>query len=283
MTYYRHEPEHNPFIPLIKVGSIVLIFGLLAFGIYFAQDCFYTVNPGFVAIHTRLGKIMDQKVEPGLYIKLPLLDAVQYFDMRIQKARPDVETKGMSKDLQPVSVGLVVNYRIENALKLYQNIGSDFEHIIIEPFTQESVKAIIAKFTAEDLIQRRHEAKEMVIAELTERLASRYIQLVDCNFTHFDFSHDFIKAVEDKQIAEQRAKQAKNLTEKVKEEALQARTRSEAEAFALKIKRESVTPELIRLQEIEAQFKAIEKWNGVLPSVTGTNTPFISLAGSYHK
>ena len=238
---------------------------------------FYTVEPGFTAIHVRLGKILSQKKESGYYFKIPVIDSIASFDLRIRKAFPDIETKAMSKDLQPVSVGMVVNYKIDNALQLYQEIGSEFERIIIDPFTQESVKAIIAKFTAEDLIQRRHEAKELVISELAARLKSRFILLVDFNFTHLDFSHEFIKAVEDKQIAEQRAKQAKNLTEKVREEALQTRMRAEAEAFSLNAKKAAVTAELIRLQEIEAQVKAIEKWNGVLPNVTGGAVPMLSV------
>lgn len=266
----------NPVREFMKIFTILFLVSLVLGGLYFANDSFYIVRPGFTAMHTRLGAIIAQN-NAGYYFKFPIIDAVQTFDMRIQKARPDVETKAMSKDLQPVDVGIVVNYRVSDARKIYQEIGTDFEHIIIDPFTQETVKAIIARFTAEDLIQRRHEAKDMVITELAERLASRHIQLIDCNFTHLDFSKAFIHAVEDKQIAEQHAKQAKNLTEKVKEEALQTRTRAEAEAFSLKVKRESVTQELIRLQEIEAQLKAIEKWNGVLPSVTGTATPFISL------
>lgn len=274
MTYIYQEQHPNIIKPLIFIVTLVF---LVLGAIFFVNDFFYIVQPGFSAIHLRLGKIMSEHHEPGYYFKFPIIDSVAKFDVRIRKAFPDIETKAMSKDLQPVSVGMVVNYKVDDARQLFESIGSDYEKIIIDPFTQESVKAVIAKFTAEDLIQRRHEAKELVISELSQRLKIRHIILIDFNFTHLDFSHDFIKAVEDKQIAEQRAKQAKNLTEKVREEALQARMRAEAEAFSLKVKKESVTPELIRLQEIEAQFKAIERWNGVLPSVTGTATPFINL------
>ncbi|MFA6065894.1 MAG: prohibitin family protein [Candidatus Babeliaceae bacterium] len=274
MNYTYHQSPQQSIKPIIFVVGII---GSFLLAILFAQDFFYTVNPGFYAIHTRLGKIIEQTHESGYYFKIPLIDSIAKFDVRIRKAFPDIETKAMSKDLQPVSVGMVVNYKVDDALELFKTIGSEYEKIIIDPFTQESVKAVIAKFTAEDLIQRRHEAKDLVISELAQRLKARHIILIDFNFTHLDFSHDFIKAVEDKQIAEQRAKQAKNLTEKVREEALQSRMRAEAEAFSLKVRKEAVTPELIRLQEIETQAKAIEKWNGVLPTVTGSATPFITL------
>ena len=75
----------------------------------------------------------------------------------------------------------------------------------------------------------------MVIQELAERFATRYIELVDFNFTHLDFSKEFIKAVEEKQIAEQQAKQARNLTEKIKEEDDLTKKRFEALAEKLPI------------------------------------------------
>ncbi len=255
---------------LILLAIISLVFFLLPLS-------FYTIEPGFTAIQLRLGRVISTENISGFYYKIPLIDSIIKINTQINKAA--IETKGMSRDLQTVSVGMVINYRISDVLKLYQEIGIHFDRVIIDPFTQESVKAVIAKFTAEDLIQSRHEAKEKVINELKERLAPRYLDLIDFNFIHLDFSPDFIKAVEDKQIAEQSAKTAKNLTVKVQEEALQTRARAEAEAFSLQVKKESVTLELIRLQEIEAQFKAIEKWDGVLPRVTGKMVPFISVNG----
>ena len=91
------------------------------------------------------------------------------------------------------------------------------------------------------------------------------------------FSKDFIHAVEEKQIAEQSAKTAKNLTEKIKEEALQIRTRADAESYAFHVKKEAVNDNLIKLKQIEAQLSAIEKWDGVLPRMTGKAIPMVSL------
>jgi len=254
---------------------ISLVAGIIFTAIVLIPSCFYTINPGYTAIQLRLGKVIGTHNISGFYFKAPLIDTVIKINTQINKAA--IETTGMSRDLQTVSVGMVVNYRISDVLKLYQEIGTNFERVIIDPFTQESVKAVIAKFTAEDLIQSRHEAKDKVVQELQDRLSPRYLELVDFNFIHLDFSPDFIKAVEDKQIAEQSAKTSKNLTAKVQEEALQSRTRAEAEAFALTVKKEAVTKELIALQQVEIQLKAIEKWNGVLPRVNGGTLPFLSL------
>ena len=193
------------------------------------------IEPGYTGIQIRLGKVIRANLTPGFYFTIPYIDSMKRINMRILKA--EIETTAFSMDLQTVQIGVAINYKIENALKLYQTVGLDFERVIIDPFTQESVKAILAKYTAEDLIRYRHEAKAKVYVELKKRLATLSIFLVDFNFIHLDFSPDFIKAVEEKQIAEQSAKKSKHFTERIKEEAVQTKTAAAAEAYSLKIKK----------------------------------------------
>lgn len=254
--------------------GVVIIIGIVLLAL--APFSFYVVSPGYTALHLRLGQVIGARTESGGYIKMPVIDTIVYINNRICKSV--IETTALSKDLQFVSIGVAINYRINNAIELYQTVGTEFERVIIDPFAQESIKAVVAKYTAEDLIQYRHDAKDKVFAELRDRLQPLNIALVDFNFVHSDFSPDFIKAVEEKQIAEQSAKTARNLTEKVKEEVIQAKSKADAEAYALRVKRESVTQELIALKKVEASMKAIEKWDGVLPRVAGGNTPFISIS-----
>ncbi len=246
-----------------------VLFALCSFLLLFISiGSFYVVHPGETVIRLRLGKIQSSDSEAGTYFKYPLIDTLLYFDSRIQKSA--IETTALTKDLQSVSIGITLNYRILDVINLYKNVGSKFEQIVVEPFAQETIKAVVAQFTAENLIQYRHEAKERVFLELRKRLEPLFVLLVDFNFVHLDFSPDFIKSVERKQIAVQESITAKNYTEKVTEESLQTMKRADAEAYSLKIKKESLTPELIELLKIE-------KWNGVLPTVSGSTTPFISL------
>lgn len=253
------------------IGLGLFLVGIVGLG----SASFYIVNPGYTALHLRLGRFIEAHEVSGCYFKAPLIDTIVYINNRICKSV--IETTALSKDLQFVSIGVAINYRISNAIALYQTVGTDFEKIIIDPFAQESIKAVVAKYTAEDLIQYRHDAKDKVCLELTERLKPLNIILIDFNFVHSDFSPEFIKAVEEKQIAEQSAKTARNLTEKVKEEALQIRSKAEAEAYALKVKKDAVTAELIALKKADALIKAIEKWDGKLPRVSGGGTPFLNL------
>lgn len=252
-----------------------ILFITLLIGIGITLTSFYIVKPGHAAIHLRLGSIIATNEKEGYYFKMPLIDSVTFFSTRIQKST--IETKALSKDLQELFVQMAVNYKIDNVAQLFREVGPKFEEVIIDPFVQESVKAVVAKFDAESLIQKRHEAKELVINELASRLGSKYLHLVDFNFIQLHFSDEFIKAVEAKQIAEQDAKRAENMTKQVNEEAKQTRSRAEAEAYSLKVKRESATAELIKLKSVEAQMKAIEKWDGRLPNVTSGAVPFLNL------
>jgi prohibitin 2 len=125
---------------ILLIATTLIIFGLLIF----IPLSFYTVNPGYTAIQLRLGKVIETRNISGFYFKVPFIDKIIQINTQINKAA--IETSGMSRDLQTVSVGMVINYRISNVLKLYQEIGTNFEKVIIDPFTQESVKAVIAVF-----------------------------------------------------------------------------------------------------------------------------------------
>lgn len=260
---------------LLKSGKKLLLLLLILLVPLFVYFSIFTIKPGYSALQLRMGSVVRENRIPGWYFKIPLIDKIVKINSRICKIF--IKTTTLSHDLQTVSMGVAVNYRILNPLKLYSRVGRQFESVIIDPFAQESIKAITAKFTAENLIQHRHEVKERVVEELAKRLSPLDIELIDFNFVHSDFSEDFIKAVESKQIAEQMAKMSKNLTAKVEEEAKQARLRAEAQAYALKVKKESVTPELINLKKAEAFIKAVDKWNGQLPKVLGGNIPLLKL------
>ncbi len=247
--------------------SIVSLSAL--FVIFYISPPFTIVQPGFAGIHTRMGHIVKCCQSSGLYWKTPFIENIIPIDMRIRKSV--INAEAFSHDLQMVQLEVAINYRVIDAELIYKEIGLDYEKIVIDPFTQESVKAIIAQFSAEELTQHRNEAKEKVKEDLRKSLESVHIKLVDFNFIHADFHEDFIRSVENKQIAEQQAKQAKYETERVKELALQTQAKAEAEAYAMRIQREQITREL-------AFVRAVEKWDGQLPRIL-TGNALIDLKG----
>lgn len=255
--------ENKDIRSLIKVG--IVLGGIL---LLYLLKPFYVLQPGFTAIHVRMGKILSMHKEGGIYFKIPFIDAIT--EMRNGILKEEIETHALSKDLQSISIGISVNYRYTNEIALYKETRGMAEEIILIPFCHESIKSVIAQYTAEELIQNRHQTKEKIYTDLKERLKPHYIEFIEVNFSHADFSHDFIKAVEDKQIALQRSMMAKNVTEQVRESAIQQKLVADAEVYAQQVKKQSITKEL-------AQLKAIEKWDGVLPKVINGAIPFLSM------
>lgn len=254
--------ENNIRIISYIVGIIFLIMFIIT------GNPYYIVHPGETAIRLRFGSIIDSQRESGMYTRVPFIDEIIIINNRMCKFEIDL-MGGLSKDLQSVNTKFIINYKIDNAISLYRSIGTDFENIIIRPFAIESIKSGLSKYTAEHLIQFRDEAKEIIFNDLKNRLRNFDITIIDVSFASAQFSSEFMLSVERKQVAEQEAKTSKNMTEKIREEAIQIKTIADAEAYSLNIKKQSLTSELIEL-------KKIEKWNGILPQVTG-NVPTIKI------
>lgn len=257
----QHREFFFPFKAFFTIFGLAILFLIGA-------NSYYILNLGEVGIHLRLGRVISEDTVSGIYFKFPIIDTISKLNVRIQKCI--IETDSLSKDLQSVSIGVALNYKIEDAISLYREVGANFEEIIVNPLAQESIKAIVARYTAEELIQERHQAKDQVLEDIKNRLVHRYIKLIDFNFIHIDFHKEFMKAVEDKQIAQQAAMTEKNLTEKVKQKIIQQKSLADAEAYSLNVVKQTITPELIEL-------KKIEKWNGALPTYMGSSTPLINI------
>lgn len=237
---------------------------------------YFIVEPGRVAVKTRLGAVVGSYGE-GLHFKLPVLEDIVRFSIQIQRA--DIKTQAFSKDLQTVNSYLVVNHRIQQDTveSVYRNLGKDYVKDIVDPMVQERFKSIVAKYSADAIITNR----SMLVDELNKivkaTLFEKQIIVTDISIVDLDFSSQFLKAVEDKQVAEQQAKMSEKLVEKAKKDAEQQIAKARAEAESLRMQREAVTSNLIELRKVEAQLKAIEKWNGVLPYYNGGAMPFIQL------
>lgn len=260
--------KYKKFFPLI-VGLLIVLM--------VATNGFFTIQPGEVGIKVRFGKIMDSYSE-GLYFKIPYVEKIRQFSIQIQRA--DIKTSAFSNDMQTIVVDMAINHRIEKStvVSIFRNLGSSYVKTVIDPIAQEAVKSITSKYSAEKIISNRAEVTREMDQVVKTRLKEKEIIVTDLSITNFEFTPDFLKSVEDKQIAEQMAKKAEKDVERVKKEALQVIERAKAEAESLKLQRVAVSDQLIELRKVEAQIKAIDKWNGVLPQYSGGGAvPFINV------
>ena len=253
---------------LVVVVLIVLLLVLNGFS---------TVQYGHIGLYKTFGKLNNNTLEPGIHLRLPFVQSIIQVNTQVTKAETD--TTASSKDLQPVSTHVAVNYSVnkEAVYHLMNNIGSSFDVIIINPAIQEIVKEVTAKYPAEDLIAKRDVVAGEISENLTKRLAKYDLIVNDINIVNFKFSDAFNQSIEAKQVAQQQALKAENDLKRIQIEGKQKIVQAQAEAESLKLKKLEVTPELVQLKQIEVQEKAVEKWNGQLPNVTGGATPFIDV------
>lgn len=252
---------------IIRV-AVVIIAALLLLWL----SPFGTIAAGERGVHLRFTAVTGVKHE-GLYFILPLIDSVQRMDIKVQKEQ--TEADAASKDLQTVNIVVALNYHInaEKVAEIYQKLGLQYKDRIIDPAMQEAVKASTAKFTAEELITKRELVREDIKAQLKARLEERDIIVDEFNIVNFRFSKVFNEAIEAKVTAEQSALTAKNKLEQIKFEAEQrvAEAKGKAEAITVESNALRSNPQILEL-------RALEKWNGVLPQVTGGGgIPFINL------
>jgi regulator of protease activity HflC (stomatin/prohibitin superfamily) len=236
-----------------------------------------SIPSGFVGIKTQFSAVTGNQLYAGLHFKIPFIQDIEALDCRIQKT--EASAIAASKDLQTVTSKIAVNFSVNPAksTQLFKEVGTNYKMVIIEPAIQEVVKMVTAQFTAEELIARRGEVSQKMTKFLSDKISAKGIIVNDFNVLNFDFSPEFNKAIELKQVAQQQALKAQQDLERIKIEADQKIVQAKAEAESLKIQKQEITADLLRLREIEAELAAIAKWDGKLPTYTGEGTPFINI------
>ena len=267
---------------VLKKGPmrIVAIIGAIVLLIFFTRP-WVQVGAGQRGIVMNFGAVQQEVLAEGLHARIPIMQEIVLVDVKVQKAETDAAAA--SADLQDVTSRVALNYHIvpDKANIVYQNIGIHFKERIIDPAILEVVKAVTAKYTAEELITKRPAVSEAMRSALSDRLMVNNIAVDAFSIVIFSFSKVFTEAIEAKQTAEQLALKAKRDLDRIKIEAEQKITAARAEAESLRLQRANISTDLIELRKIEANMKAIDKWNGILPQVTGAGAvPFIGVGGS---
>jgi prohibitin 1 len=254
-----------------QTTALLVIIGLVAL---LGLNAFVIINPGEAGVISILGKARDGELLEGIHVKPPFVSRVDIYDLTVQKF--EVPAQSSTRDLQDLTASFAINFRLDptQVVNIRRTQGS-LQNIvakIIAPQTQESFKIAAARRTIEEAITKRDELKQDFDTALGGRLNKYGIIILDTSVVDLKFSPEFSHAVEEKQIAEQRAQRAVYVAQEAEQEAEATVNRSKGQAEAQRLLRETLTPELLQKQ-------AIEKWDGKFPQVMGGNgaLPFINL------
>lgn len=237
---------------------IVLAFlALVVFAI--GSSCFVIINPGQAGVLSILGKAQDGALMEGIHIKPPLVSAVDIYDVTVQKF--EVPAQSSTKDLQDLTASFAINFRLDPSevvtVRRTQGTLANIVSKIIAPQTQESFKIAAAKRTVEEAITQRAALKEDFDEALGTRLEKYGIIVLDTSVVDLNFSPEFAKAVEEKQIAEQRARRAVYIAQEAEQEAQAEINRAKGRAEAQRLLAETLKAQGGTLV---LQKEAIEAW-----------------------
>jgi len=257
---------------VLKVGLLSLLLLIVCFGSW------TIIGPGERGVVTRLGAVQDRIMFEGLHFKIPLVEGVKEMDVKTQKI--ETEADAASRDMQQVTSTIALNYHLNPGAvnKLYQEIGKDYKKRIIDPSIQEAVKASTAKYNAEELISKRPMVRADMEAYITEKLAKYHILVDGLNIVNFQFSPEFDKSIEAKQVAVQEALQAQNILDKIVIEKQQKITEAQGEAEAIRIKGEA-----LKSNANVVVLDWIKQWDGHLPTYMGGNGNLLIGIGDIQK
>lgn len=232
---------------------------LIVLTLFVGFNSFVILNPGQAGVISVLGKAQDGVLLEGIHFKPPLVSTVDTYDLTVQKF--EVPGQSSTKDLQDLSARFAINFRLDPVqvveIRRKQGTLANIVSNIIAPQTQESFKIAAARRTVEEAITKRNELKQDFDDALSERLEKYGIIVLDTSVVDLDFSPEFAKAVEEKQIAEQRSKRAVYVAQEAEQTAQADINRATGRAEAQRLLAETLKAEG---GQLVLQKEAIQAW-----------------------
>lgn len=231
------------------------------------------VGVGERGVKVTLGKVSPTSYTEGIHFITPFISHIKNMDVKTQKNF--VETSVYTKDIQQAKITYVLNYNLqpENAHRMYREVGTNYSDTILTPVVEGTIKDVIGKWNAQDLVANREKATREILEKLQSHLTEKYINVTDFQMTAISYSGVFEKAIESKVTAEQEALRARNKTVQIQEEAKQKVISAEAEARSMSIRANALTK-----NKALVEYEAVQKWDGKLPEyMMGNTIPFLNM------
>lgn len=239
-------------------------FFVIAAAIFLFWMAFTTVDAGDRGVVLRFGAVTGRILDPGPHLITPFIETVQPISVQVQVEKLD--SQASSHDLQVVHTQVTLAYYQDPCCvtDLWSKLNNDALNRVVVPAIQEAIKAQTAQYDAEQLIAQRPTVRAGIEQYVRDRLTPHHIDVDAVSITDFNFSEEYNRAIEAKVTAQQNALKAENDLNRIKIEAEQKVTQAQAEAKALEVQKQQITPELIQLRAIEMMQ---QHWDGHLPDV----------------
>lgn len=218
------------------------------------------VDTGNRGVKTVWGEVKGESLPEGLYFYNPFSTSIHEINCKTVKSTYNFET--YTKDVQQAKIDVSINYSVDStkAHLLFKEVGTYYSNQVIEPKVIQAVKDIIGKWEADNLVANREKATSEILNILKETLTANYINIENVVLENIEYTPEFERAIEEKQIATQDAIKAKNRTKQVEEEANQKVLAAKAEAESMRIRSQALSQ-----NQNLVSYEAVQKWDGKLP------------------
>jgi len=259
---------------------LILIILLILFIVSWGS--FALVPAGHRGVVLLWGSVEKRIMGEGLNFKLPIAETVITVDVKVQP-HPFKEIEAASKEYQMVKMTGMMNFHINPAYvnDLYQTVGLDFAPKVIDPAFNDFVKEVVPTYPIGDILPKREEIRQRAMKKLGDNLSRYHIIVDDIYFANIRFSPEYERAIEAKQVAQQQVETQKQVLAQREIEAQQkvATAKGEAESILVVAQGQAKANDALSrsISSILVQYKSVEKWNGILPQVSGGAVPLIDL------
>ena len=247
---------------VVLVVAIVLI--TLGSGLVFVEPD----ELGVVITVIGQGGIRPEPLPSGLHWIIPFAERVERYSILNQtytmsvvnsegQVAGDDSIQVRTKDGQQVFVDASVIYAVDpaKAINLYRTWRDSYEDGLVRPSSRGVIRDVASQYGVEEIVSsKRAEMEALITEQLEKTMADNNLVLKDFVLRNIRFSDEYAAAVEQKQIAEQQAQQAKFVVESKKQEAEQARQVAQGQADAAVIAAKGAAES--RLIQAEAEAKA---------------------------
>lgn len=275
-TTYEKMGSWNPNPRNVGIALVILFILALAW------STFVIVPAGHRGVVLWWSSVEKRIMPEGFNFKVPLAESVIKVDVRVQP-HPFKEIDAASKEYQMVKLTGMMNFHIDPAYvnDLYQKVGLDFANKVIDPAFNDFVKEVVPIYQITEILPKREEIRRKAMTKLGDNLARYHIIVDDIYFANIRFTTDYERAIEAKQVAQQQVETQRQILAQREIEAQQkvATAKGEAESILVVAQGQAKANDALSrsISPILVQYKGVEKWNGILPQVSGSATPFINL------
>ena len=260
------------------VGIIIVLVILLII----AWSTFVIVPAGHRGVVLWWGSVEKRIMGEGLNFVVPIAERVIKVDVKVQP-HPFRQIDASSKEYQNVKMTGMMNFHIDPAYvnDLYQKVGLDFADKVIDPAFNDFVKEVVPTYPIGEILPKREEIRKRAMTKLGDNLSRYHIIVDDIYFADIRFSSEYEGAIEAKQVAQQQVETQRQVLAQREIEAQQkvATAKGEAESILVVAQGQAKANDALSrsITPILVQYKGIEKWNGIVPQVSGGAIPFIEL------